>query len=75
MGIHGKEWNEVSRTKTEYTCLKHSAYRWRHEHISEQEDTVWMKQLEEYVGVPCDNSIPPQVNAKIHNSIVQPAML
>ena len=25
MGIHGKEWNEVSRAKTEYTCLKHSA--------------------------------------------------
>ena len=34
-----------------------------------------MKQLNEYVGFPCDNRIPPHVNAKIHKRIVQPAML
>ena len=36
---------------------------------------VWMKQLEEYFGFPCDNRTPPHVNAKIHKRIVQPAML
>ena len=30
---------------------------------------------DEYVGFPCDNRIPPHVNAKIHKRIVQPAML
>ena len=46
-----------------------------HEYISEQEVTVWMKQLEEDFGVTCDMRIPPHVNGKIHKRIVQPAML
>ena len=34
-----------------------------------------MKQLEEDVGVLCDNRIPPHVNANIYKRIVQAAML
>ena len=43
--------------------------------ISGHEDTVWMKQLEEDFGVPCDNRIPPHVNGQIHKRIDQPAIL
>ena len=34
-----------------------------------------MRQLEDDFGVPCDITIPPNVNGNIHNRIVQPAML
>ena len=46
---------------------------WRHQYISEQEETVWMKQLEDDVGVPCDMRMPPLVNGNIHKRIVQQA--
>ena len=62
---------------TELKCMggTYPVEQWRHEYISEQEATVWMKQLEDDSGVPCDMRIPPLVNGKIHKRIVQQAML
>ena len=62
---------------TELKCLggTYPVEQWRHEYISEQEDTVWMKQLEDDSGVPCDMRMPPLVSGKIHKRIVLPAML
>ena len=54
---------------------KHPVDQWIDEYIIEQDDTVRMKQHEEYVWVPCDMRIPPHVNGKIHEIIVQPPML
>ena len=42
---------------------KHHAERWRHECRSEQEDTVWMEQLEEDAGGP--KRLPPHGTGKI----------
>ena len=36
---------------------------------------MWMKQLEDDSGVPCDMRIPPLVNGTIHKRIVQQALL
>ena len=59
--VHISEWNACKKCQyaisqppqvTELKCLGSTLSQWRHEYISEQEDKVWVKQLEEDVGVP-----------------------
>ena len=45
------------------------------EQVNKRTQLVWMKQLEDDAGVPCDMTIPPLVNGNIHKRIVQQAML
>ena len=48
---------------------------WRHECRNEQEDIVWMEQLEEDVRSPMRQKDTPHVKGNIHKMIVQPVTL